>query len=304
MSIVCIRIYFFGKNTMGWNSPYFHSYTAASRANARCSEIHAQTGAQAISCFLKVGKNKVGNKIYSATSFQSYNYVRDHILFLHALTGCDTTSALFGKGKKSIFKTIDTKLKKGDRSLLDALRTLKSPNADRSDILRSGIKLFLTIYNAPKHITSLDEFRYQLFSRAVTKKRAANLASLPPTEDAASQHILRSYLQTQLWLNNNLNPQEWGWKLKEYLVPVMMTKEPAPQELLKLIFCNCKKGCGKNCSCKKAGLFCTLACGSCQMSGNCSNLLLLTENEEDESLDYDELVNVNEEKCDTDNEED
>lgn len=56
--------------------------------------------------FRKVGKGNVKTEIYSSKSFDKYPNSKRHILFLHALSGCDTTSALFKKGKKNFFKNI------------------------------------------------------------------------------------------------------------------------------------------------------------------------------------------------------
>ncbi|GFY69747.1 uncharacterized protein TNIN_256561 [Trichonephila inaurata madagascariensis] len=63
---------------------------------------------------------------------------------------------------------------------------------------------------------------------------------------------------------NDLEPQEWGWILRnEFLEPIMTILSPAPDELLNTIFCNCKNGCGLRCGCRKSGLQCSSACGRC-----------------------------------------
>ena len=41
-----------------------------------------------------------------ASLFLKLDKVKDHILFVHIMTGCDTTSAPYGKGKKSFFNKI------------------------------------------------------------------------------------------------------------------------------------------------------------------------------------------------------
>ena len=127
-------------------------------------------------------------------------------------------------------------------------------------------------YNQKKKAeTTINSLRYSKFSKGVTNKKAKSLASLPPTEDAAEQHLFRTSLQVQQWMSNDLSPVEWGWKLENKLLrPVQMTQNAAPDTLLKVIFCNCKKPCGKACSCKKAGLFCTSVCGFCN-ENNCEN---------------------------------
>ena len=45
--------------------------------------------------------------------------------------------------------------------------------------------------------------------------------------------------------------------------PIMTDAEPDPQDLLKMIRCNCKESCNKRCSCRKAGFKCSSSCGEC-----------------------------------------
>lgn len=49
-----------------------------------------------------------------------------------------------------------------------------------------------------------------------------------------------------------------------------------------MIFCNCKKGCGTTCSCRKVGLYCNTACGICS-GDNCQNCPPITDQEEVEN---------------------
>lgn len=62
--------------------------------------------------------------------------------------------------------------------------------------------------------------------------------------------------------------------------PIKTTDPPAPQELLKMIFCNCKKGCGATCGCRRVGLFCNVTCGTCG-GDNCQNSPPIIDPEED-----------------------
>lgn len=83
-------------------------------------------------------------------------------------------------------------------------------------------------------------------------------------------NILLLYIKVLLYINNNLH-FDWGWKLENNsLDPIKMDQAAAPSKLLKVIFCSCKKPCGKACSCRKAGLYCTSVCGSCS-ENNCRN---------------------------------
>ena len=77
-----------------------------------------------------------------------------------------------------------------------------------------------------------------------------------------------------------LPPTEFGWKLGESgrFSPIMTTVPIAPPELSKMTACNCKKDCTTlKCSCKRIGVKCITACGTCN-GKNCSNI----EFEEDE----------------------
>ncbi|GBM17619.1 hypothetical protein AVEN_80908-1 [Araneus ventricosus] len=91
------------------------------------------------------------------------------------------------------------------------------------------------------------------------------LPCLPPTSAAAYQHLCRVYYQVQVWLGNELDPENWGWVLKDNgLQPIQTLLPPAPEKLLNTIFFNCKKDCNYNCGCKKVGLFCSQVCSNCQ----------------------------------------
>ena len=63
----------------------------------------------------------------------------------------------------------------------------------------------------------------------------------------------------------------WGWEQKNgMLSPIASLKHVAPDELLKMMACGCKKGCGKACLCRKTGLKCSSLCEIC--SGlSCTN---------------------------------
>lgn len=120
------------------------------------------------------------------------------------------------------------------------------------------------------------------------KSQTIDIAMLPPTADALEQHLKRVYFQIRDWLRVDerlpkLNPENWRWKkIGNLYVPVRMTKPFAPDEVLKVIFCACKKGCQLNCSCRKSGLQCTSACINCY-GIRCTNILQeeIEENEDD-----------------------
>ena len=87
-------------------------------------------------------------------------------------------------------------------------------------------------------------------------------------------------------MENIMDPVKWGWKLEaNQLLPIMSTTRVAPENLLKMIHCNCTAACTTSrCSCRKYGLPCTSACGRCQLE-SCDNP---NEVEFDNDIDNDE----------------
>uniref|UniRef100_A0A8D8WE27 Uncharacterized protein n=1 Tax=Cacopsylla melanoneura TaxID=428564 RepID=A0A8D8WE27_9HEMI len=162
----------------------------------------------------------------------------ENILFVHAFTGCDTTSSAFKKSK-----VIFCRLYLKSPDLKEAAAVFSDPSASQEDVHKAGITCFLKWYGAPTKETSLNAYRYQTFVKSVTNVKP-DISSLPPTEGAARQHLYRPYHQVQQWLGNNLPPQDWGWTMKgDVLVPNQTEDPPAPQVLLQTIFCRFMKDC-------------------------------------------------------------
>lgn len=224
--------------------------------------------------FLKSAKGNKAQQMFSSKSLDSRPFIRDNILFLHAISGCDTTSAFFRKGKKSMVEKLANNVTKGggDNELGAAIESFKKHDLSHETVFENGKSVILAFYTDSRAKT-LTALRYETFTRLTAKKThtATTLASLPPTAEAARQHLYRVYLQVQQWLGNELSPENWGWKrVGDVLMPVQTTNDPAPQNLLKMIFCQCKKECKATCSCLKAGIPCSFICGSCE-SRQCSN---------------------------------
>ena len=164
--------------------------------------------------------------------------------------------------------------------LVDDIPVFMDPLANKEKIGEAGSNIFKTIYNGSASST-LGELRHHIFSR---KAAAGTIRpqALPPTTGAAIQHSLRAYLQFQDWLcleeAQSLDPSEYGWSIGVNGFQPTTTLDPvAPEKLLRLTSCNCKKGCSNNrCSCKKNGVKCIPACGVCNglECGNSSEEIL------------------------------
>lgn len=220
-------------------------------------------------------------KMQSALGYDNCNF----LLFLHAFTGCDTTSRIYSIGKSSAFD----KLMK-DTELQSVAEIFCSQSCSHSDIAVMGEKAMLLLYDC-KSAESLDKQRYQLLVGKVTKaKTFVNPERLPPTISSTKYHSYRTYLQINMWkcTDDRLKPEDWGWyKENNVYHPILCDLPPAPDYLLNMIRCSCKKNCvSLRCGCKRNGLPCSTACGDCQMKG-CQNCYRPSNYDSDESDEHD-----------------
>lgn len=185
-----------------------------------------------------------------------------HILFTHAILGCDTTSGVFGIGKGTALKLMNT----NEHFRHQALVFLKQ-NSSKTDIEAAGEAALVALYGGGP-TNSINSLRFEKFCQKVaTNTTFVHPQTLPPTASAAKYHSYRVYHQVQEWTGRTgLNPLDWGWHLdNEKLVPTEMDLPPAPPSLQNVIRCSCKSDCSSaRCSCRRHGLECTLACKECK----------------------------------------
>ena len=206
-----------------------------------------------------------------------------HILFMHAVLGCDTTSRLFGIGKGAILKKIRV-----NAALKQAADVFDKVSATTNVIEDAGEKALVAIYNGKKNDT-LNGLQLTGYSEKVAKSLSrVEPKSLPPTSAAAKYHSHRVFYQVCHRKNSEceLLAESLGWKLTENgYYPITSDLPPAPEELLKIVRCNCTTDYSNiRCSCQKHGLKCTLACGQCRGSA-CSNAGIVQVEDDDEMDD-------------------
>ena len=197
--------------------------------------------------------------------------VCNDLLFLHAFTGCDSVSRVFGIGKKVGFQRIV----KREKTMTDCAKAFSLPKQSQDIVETNGCKAMVAFFNADQR-DSLACIRYNMLCKKVARaKTFVTPERLPPTPSACKFHSLRTYYQVMEWMGgcDEMVPSEWGWKVEgDKLVPVMTDKRPAPDALIQMIHCNCLEGCiTLRCTCRRHGLECTSACGHCQ-NGNCDNM--------------------------------
>jgi len=192
------------------------------------------------------------------------------LLAVHALTGCDSTSYPFGKGKVSAINN----LIKNDLKL----DCIGNPDASKEQVIDAGRHLFRLLYGSTRSDITLDELRHQIFSK---KKVSPKIKMLPPTEPAAEQHFLRAHFQYCLWKSAEekdppaLDITNYGWRISDGTPePIIGVSQMAPMELLKVVACGCAStdiACYRNsCTCKTSGVSCTSYC-KCTAQEMCHN---------------------------------
>ena len=191
------------------------------------------------------------------------------LLFIHAISGCDTTSRPYGIGKTSAMNKY--------HELQEHAKIFMMPSKTHKEIEQAGHHSLVALYGCLPGTELNFERAARFSSKVVTSSSHLPPEKLPPTMDAAKFHSYRVYHQIQVWLGNNLDPLKWGWNMQktqrgEILKPLRMEQAPAPTSLLNLIKCNCRGQCDRNtCTCRKHGLTCTLACRQCK-GISCTNV--------------------------------
>lgn len=136
-------------------------------------------------------------KLYSSKKCQeSLGAMKDFILFLHAATGCDTTSAIFNIGKVKPFKRLQK-----DEALRQQVGVFSLPNATPDDIATSGEMFVMSLYPG-KTYDDLGKRRFEIYVKIISRlpaNKKFDLAQLPPTSSSSREHSLRVYLQVSFF---------------------------------------------------------------------------------------------------------
>ncbi|KAG1664223.1 hypothetical protein GQR58_019902 [Nymphon striatum] len=208
----------------------------------------------------------------------------DTLLISYILSGCDSVSYPFKRGKKrfcssatfTVLRTVKVALEHVDKhpALSNCIRHESGPSA-HDQVITEARSFFCDLYGKPGYL-SLDKLRAHLFA-----SRKLDLRSLPSTEDAFHFHVLRSLCQISLYKQASLSnpvllpPEEYGRIVDgDRLIPVMKSK-PSKPSAAKLKYCKCKKkpNCLRNCPCAKAAVPCIIACACNGDREKCGRLL-------------------------------
>ena len=171
--------------------------------------------------------------------------------------GCDSTSSFYGKGKKTVWDTLQR-----NPGYVDVFLSLGCSLSIADDVIKE-LNRFVCLLYGDTVSKDVNSCRYTLF-----KSGKCSDDQLPPTCDSLLQHIYRANYQAVIWrrcLEAKMAipaPTQHGWRIVDgQLQAVWMTRPPAPDAVLECVHCGCKTGCrNQRCSCIKANMRCTDIC--------------------------------------------
>lgn len=194
------------------------------------------------------------------------------LLGFHAISGCDTTGILAGKGKASFWKAFVA----ATENQLEALKNLGRKEALTLFDQQQLESFICRVYLPKSQISELAELRWHLFA-----KRQLEGTRLPPTVGGLLPALKRANYQAMIWQRSDIPhqnmppPTDHGWtKCKDNgdLSPIICDKPCAPDSLLHLVKCSCQKNrCVPPCKCATYNLRCTEMCSCNGDYMNCDN---------------------------------
>ena len=220
------------------------------------------------------------------------------LLVIHAIGGCDTTSAVYGRTKVKMWRLL-SKCKPAE-SLIDVLNC---DDASHKSVEQAGLELMSLIYGN-KIGQSLNNMRYKAYLNMLTSStRQPQPERLPPTEGATKYHIYRVHLQAIQWktlMKSNIKDEDWGWQVRNgKYYPIATDVAAAPDDMLLIIRCksclaDTAHPCGNLCSCRRNGLKCVAACKNC-CGASCMNSESVDSQGEETGSTYHDLQSKGEE---------
>jgi hypothetical protein len=190
------------------------------------------------------------------------------LIGVHAITGCDTTSAFSGKGKCKAVKLVTH-----NQAYVRAMSKIGEEWVVSEETLKDTEALICQLYG--KKCQSVDLLRYEMHC---AKGGKVDPQALPPCLSSLRLHVTRANFQAAIWRRATIpcpeipSPQGHGWEVdneSNEVKFVWLGSKPAPEEVLELLSCTCKRTCTlRDCCCLKAGLKCTDLC-----STQCDNMV-------------------------------
>src|SRR5688572_6256097 len=175
---------------------------------------HAASDCKDLYC--RSDKDKVKSYVYNIKVLKQLlgDDVCSDLLFAHAFSGCDSTSGIYGVGKKSIFQKIIS----GDPLFHSCSKIFCAPNADPVTVETTGCTAMVSMFKGIQS-ESLVSLRYRILCRKVSPaKTFVKPERLPPTRSATKLHSRRVYLQVMQWLGKS-DDMNRLWQLLSSFTP-------------------------------------------------------------------------------------
>ncbi|KAJ8353418.1 hypothetical protein SKAU_G00209850 [Synaphobranchus kaupii] len=178
----------------------------------------------------------------------------------HAYSGCDTTSAFNGKGKKSAWRAWQAYDDATETFVYLAKHPFQPLDVDCPQFQKLE-RLTVILYDKSSPLNSINQKRKELFCQ-----ENRMMEKLPPTQDALLQHMKRAIYQAGVWATSTQiqqvipSPQDYGWtKESGSWMPVWLTIPEVSRACRELIKCSCKGDCC-TCKCSNAHMDCSPLC--------------------------------------------
>lgn len=200
------------------------------------------------------------------------------LLSTYILTGCDTVSYLYRRGKRRAYKTAVDHL--ADILPLCRYGDLEESLDVQEDVVTAARRHVVSLYERSDFGSNLDALRAHLFGNI-----KGDMRCLPPTEDAFQLLLRRALHQLDVCKRAHMFQPTYpaatdfgGELVNGKLVATMMLKEAKPAEFKRTKYCRCKKSiCARGCSCARANVKCVIACLCSGDPNKCSRIELTLE---------------------------
>lgn len=116
--------------------------------------------------FRKPAKGNTPKKLYSPHSFKHDKSVLEHILFIHAFSGCDTTSSFYNIGKSKFINTLEK-----NPELRSSVELFKQEKVDPEVLTCAGEQFLIALYGGNKHEKSINILRFHRFAKSMTANK-------------------------------------------------------------------------------------------------------------------------------------
>ena len=161
------------------------------------------------------------------------------LLSTYVLSGCDTVSYPYRRGKRRAAKVALGMLSKLPH--ICSISDISGPVNRDDPLVHEARFYFIALYgHTPEDFPNLDILRQHMFATSTSDIRV-----LPPTDDAFYFHVLRSLYQIYLYMMASkdsttiLSPVDFGRTIQTRKLVTIMISKPSKPDLERFVYCKC-----------------------------------------------------------------